>query len=58
MNVYADDTTVYGCPSRNLDDQNLATDLLSDQALTAQWGNNWLVAFNTLKINLVMFHSH
>lgn len=33
-----DDTTVYGCTLKTLDDQSLAVDLSSDQALKAQCG--------------------
>lgn len=30
VNIYADDTAVYGCTSQSQDDQSLAADLLSD----------------------------
>lgn len=45
VNIYADNT-IYGCTSKNLDDQRLAADLSSDLALTV--GENWLVKFNSL----------
>lgn len=41
MNIYVDDTTLYGCTSRYPDGQNLTADLSSDLALAALWGKNW-----------------
>lgn len=38
VNIYVDNTTIYRCTSKSLDDQNLATDLAADLTLMAQWG--------------------
>lgn len=49
MDIYANDTMIYGCISKIVDDQSLTADLSSDLALTAQWEKNWLVTFNASK---------
>lgn len=54
--MYADGAAVYGCTSTNQDDQSLAADLISGQALTVQWGKDWLVTFRNSKTKLVTFH--
>lgn len=36
VDIYADDTTLYGCISRNQDKKSLVADLSSDRSLTAQ----------------------
>lgn len=36
VNIYADDTKVYGYTFKNQDNQSLAADLSSEQDLTAQ----------------------
>ena len=56
VDVYADDTTVYGHTSKHYDVLNLATDLSSDLNRTVQWGKEWLVSFNTSKTKLVSFN--
>lgn len=38
VNIYAEDTTIYGYSSKTIDAQRLSADLLSDLALTSQWG--------------------
>lgn len=44
-------------PSKNLDDQNLADDLSSILALSAQWRKKWFVILNALKTKLLIFHN-
>ena len=58
VDIYADDTTVYGHTSKPYDDQTLAADLSSDLDRTDQWGNEWLVTFNASKTKLLSFHHH
>lgn len=58
MNIYADDSIVYQCTSKNQDDPNFAANFFSDLALTAQWEINWLVIYSTSKNKLVSFHHH
>lgn len=58
VNIYANDTILYECRSKNLDDQRLQADFSSDSALTAQWGKNWFLIFNTSKTKPVTFHCH
>lgn len=58
VNMYPDDSTVYGCTYKYLDNQCLSADLSSDLTLTVQWENNWLITFNNSKAKLVTFHHH
>lgn len=43
---------------RAINAQSLTDDLSSDQTVAAQWGTNWLLAFNALKIKLMTFYHH
>lgn len=52
VNIYAEDTTVYRCTSKSLDD--LVVVLSSDLALVDHWGKDWLVKLNTPKTKLVI----
>lgn len=57
--MYLNDTTVYRSTSECLDDKCWKLiSLTSDLALTAQWGDNCFVSFNTSKMKLVTFHHH
>lgn len=49
LRTYSD---IYKLTSKNLDDQNLATDPSFDLVLVAQW-ENWLAKFSMAKIKLV-----
>ena len=58
INIFADDTTIYGLTSKNLNHSDLASNLSSDLSVTVQWGNKWLVKFNPSKTKLITFHHH
>ena len=58
VNIFADDTTIYGHTSKDLSHLDLASNISIDLSLTVQWGNKWLVTFNSLKTKLVSFHHH
>lgn len=49
---------VYGCNSKDLNNQNLADDLSTVLALISQWWKDWFVSFNTYKIKLATFHHY
>lgn len=52
------DTTVYGCVSKNLDEQSLKTDFFFHLSHPDQWDKNWLVILNISKTKLVTFLHH
>ena len=58
VNIYADDTTVYGSTSETADDQSLAEHLSADLENVVEWGKTWLVSFNSRKTKLISFHHH
>ena len=58
VDIFADDTTLYGSTSNKITDRDLADSLSSDLDSIVQWGNNWLVTFNASKTKLVSFHHH
>ena len=58
INIFADDTTIYGLTSKNLNHSDLASNLSSDLSVPVQWGNNWFVKFNPSKTKLISFHHH
>ena len=58
INIFADDTTLYGSTSKDLSIEGLDDNLTGDLSITAQWGNRWLVTFNASKTKLVTFHHH
>ena len=58
VNIYADDTTLYGCTSKDLDHVSLASNLSSDLSNIVDWGKKWLVAFNSAKTKLLSIHHH
>lgn len=47
VNVYTDDTTIYGHTSKNQNDQSLTSDLTSDLALTVQCEKELVLTLNT-----------
>ena len=49
LNMYADDTTVYGQTSKTCSDTVLAANLTSDLEHVVKWGKSWLVSFNSSK---------
>ena len=58
INIFADDTTIYGTTSKNVNHSDLAPNLSSDLSVTVQWGTKWLVKFNASKTKLISFHHH
>ena len=56
VDIYADDTTIYRCTSKNVDDEKVASDLSSDLENVVEWGKTWHVSFNPSKTKLVTFH--
>ena len=56
VDIFADDTTLYGCSSSQMGDEDLATSLSSNLDSIVEWGSNWLVTFNASKTKLVTFH--
>ena len=46
VDIFADDTTLYGCTSNKISDCDLADSLSSDLDNIVQWVNNLLVIFN------------
>lgn len=51
VSIYAEDTTVYRCIAKNLEDRKWAVHLSSDSDQVAQWEKNWFKKFNTDKTN-------
>ena len=58
LNMYADDTTVYGQTSKTCSDTVLAANLTSDLEHVVKWGKFWLLSFNSSKTKLLSFHHH
>ena len=58
INIFADDTTIYGTTSKNLNHSDLAPNLSSDLSVIVQWGTKWLVRFNASKTKLITFHHY
>ena len=58
INIYADDTTLYGVTSKDLKHEGLASNLSNDLNSIVDWGKKWLVAFNKTKTKLLSFHHH
>merc|ERR1712081_169357 len=56
LNMYADDTAVYGQTSKTCSDTVLAVNLTSDLEHVVEWGKSWLVSFNSSKTKLLSFH--
>lgn len=53
MNIYADDTAIYGYIFNSFDIQRLAADLSFNIAQTSQWGKNDCLHFMALKSYLL-----
>ena len=54
--MYADDTSLYSCldkKSSNVERKNLANRIERDLSLVSEWGQQWLVAFNSKKTKLL-----
>ena len=58
VDIYADDTTMYGCTAVDLSDSDLAAGLSADLEQVVQWGKAWQVTFNSSKTKLLSFHHH
>ena len=59
INIYADDTTIYGVTKKGiLDHEGLATNLSTDLKHIVDWGKKWLVTFNKSKTKLLTIHHH
>ena len=58
VDIYADDTTMYGCTADDLSDSDLAAGLSADLEQVVQWGKAWQVTFNSSKTKLLSFHHH
>ena len=56
IDIFADDTTLYGHTSCHVTDEILADSLNTDLNHVVQWGKKWLVGFNSLKTKLLSFH--
>ena len=56
INIFADDTTIYGFTSKDLNHQDLADNISGDLSGVVQWGKRWLVSFNAQKTKLVSFN--
>ena len=56
VDIFADDTTLYGCTSKSIDDEKLASRLSSDLHTIVKWGSKWLITFGAKKTKLVTFH--
>ena len=58
VDIYADDTTMYGSTAEDLSDCDLAAGLSADLEQVVQWGKAWQVTFNSSKTKLLSFHHH
>ena len=58
ISIFAEDTTIYGFTSKDLNHQHLANNLSEDLSRIVQWGKRWLISFNALKTKLVSFKRH
>jgi len=58
INILANETTIYGFISKDLNHQGLAYNLTEDMSGIVKWGKRWLVSFNALKTKLVSFGRH
>ena len=58
IDIFADDSTIYGLTSKKVNHADLASNLSSDLSVTVHWGEKWLVKFNASKTKLVTFHHH
>ena len=58
INIFADDSTIYGLTSKKVNHFDLASNLYSDLTATVHWGNKWLAKFNASKTKLITFHHH
>ena len=58
IDIFADDTTVYQSVAPRYFHNQLATDLSADLAKVVEWGDRWLVTFNSSKTKLLSFHHH
>lgn len=58
LNIFKDDTSIYGWSSKNQDNQSVSADLFTEQGRIGHWGSKWLVNFNTPKTELVTFSSN
>ena len=56
IDIYADDTSLYGSTSKVRDEETLCGDLSSDLKCIVSWGKEWLVTFNASKTKLMSFH--
>ena len=64
VGIFADDTTIYSCLSKShtvFEKVELAADLESDLRTVTEWGDKWLVSFNSsktklLSINRLLWH--
>ena len=57
VDIYADDTTMYGCTAEDLSDCDLAAGLSADLEQVVLWGKAWQVTFNSSKTKLLSFHT-
>ena len=60
IGIYADDTTLYSCldeptGNREFDCVEMAANLQYDLRTVVEWGEKWLVSFNSKKTQLVSF---
>ena len=60
IGIYADDTTLYSCldeptGNREFDCVEMAANLQYDLRTVVEWGEKWLVSFNSKKTELVSF---
>ena len=60
IGIYADDTTLYSCldeptDNREFDRVEMAANLQYDLRTVVEWGEKWLVSFNSKKTQLVSF---
>ena len=56
VDIYADDTTIYGSTTKTVNDQVLSDSLSSDLEHVVEWGKRWLVTFNASKTKLLSLH--
>jgi len=61
VGIFADDTTIYSCLGKShtvFDKVELAADLESDLRTVTEWGDKWLVTFNSSKTKLLSINRH
>ena len=61
VGIFANDTTIYSCLGKSLtlfEKVELAADLESDLRMATEWGDSWLVTFNSSKTKLLSINRH